>query len=94
MDFNSKLAAIKESLNNSLTAESPKETIDLIAKVNGDLDDLAKDYSTLKTEKTEIQDMYIKSIRTAGSTEKPQDEEPPAPKTLEQIGQEIISNRK
>ena len=95
MNFNERLKALKESLNNRLTKESPKEELDFIAKANEDLDSLQKDYDGLKAEKSEIQEMYIKSIRTSGSTEMPKEEiSEQAPRTLEEIGAEIIKNRK
>ena len=74
------------------TKDSPKEELDFIATANEDLDSLQKDYDGLKAEKSEIQEMYIKSIRTSGSTEKPRDEiSEKAPRTLEEIGAEIIA---
>ena len=92
MNFNDRLKALKETLNNRLTKDSPKEELDFIAKANEDLDSLQKDYDGLKAEKSEIQEMYIKSIRTSGSTEKPKEDiSGKAPRTLEEIGAEIIA---
>lgn len=91
MEFLKRIQALKESMNNRLTKDSPKEQIDFIAKSNEELDSLQKDYEKLKAEKSEIQDMYIKAIRSAGSTEKPKEETPANPRTLEEIGAEIIA---
>lgn len=89
--FADKIKALKESFNNRLTKESPKEELDFIAKANEELDSLQQEYDTLKAEKTEIQEMYIGAIRSTGSTTKPEEETPAAPRTLEEIGAEIIA---
>lgn len=91
MTFNEKIAALKAKVNDRLNAESPKEQLDFAKLVNEELDSMQADYDSLKAEKTEIQDMYIKSIRTSGSAEKPKEEElEKKPRTLEEIGAEII----
>lgn len=93
MTFTEKVAALKAKINDRLTKDSPKELLDFTKSVNEELESLQADYETLKAEKTEIQDMYVKSIKTSGSTEKPKEEEADKkPRTLEEIGAEIIKS--
>lgn len=89
--FNDMMSTLKAKINARMTKESPKEVLDFIAEVNKDLDDMQESYNILSVEKTEIQDMYIKSIRKQGSTELPKEETPATPRTLEEIGADIIA---
>ena len=89
MTIKEQVAALKSKMNNRLTKESPKETIDFIAEVNKDLDSLQEKVETLEKEKAEIQEMYIGAVRSSGSKEAPKEEEEKKPRTMEEIGAEI-----
>ena len=86
--FTEALARTKELVNSLLTKESPKETIDLVANVNTELDSMKAEHETLAKDKTDIQELYIGLVKKSGSTEKPKEDEPETPKSLEEFGLE------
>ena len=94
MEFNEFVKSVKDKVNSLLTKEAPKETIDLVADINKDIDSMQEGYAKLAKDKADIQEMYIDEVKHTGSSEKPKEIEPEKPKTLEEIGQALIDARK
>ena len=91
MSFEDFVKSVKEKVNSLLTKEAPKETIDLVADINKDIDSMQESHAKLAKDKADLQEMYIDQVKHSGSSEKPKEDEPEKPKTFEEIGQALIN---
>lgn len=80
------LEQIKNMVNSTINADSPKEQIDMASDICSKIDEVATSHNETVSELHDMKDAYIKSIRKQGSKEEARDPiEPEKPKTLEEI---------
>lgn len=81
---------LKQSLKNTLTKDSSKEDIDRVDGFCKELDNVEQGHNQVVKEKQDITEMYIKAVKNQGTTEKPKEETPTEPRSLEDIAKEVV----
>lgn len=85
---------LKDNVNSLLSKDAPKEQIDAIAKVSGEIEALNDKIGAVYDENSSLKDDLIRYIRTGGDNTPPTDNTGGEVKTLEQCLKEIKDNRK
>lgn len=92
--INELIAKVKENLKATLTSNSSAEEIKRVDGFVSELDGIEQEANNIIKEKSDITDMYIKAVKNQGSTEQAEDEKEAKPKSLEEIGTEVINKDK
>lgn len=91
MTIQEKIKALKEANHSKLTKDSTPEEIKADEEFAKALDDIEQDYNQVLKDKQEVTDLYIQASKNQGSNVSEDEKE--EPKTLEEIGNSIISKR-
>lgn len=85
---------IKDFLTSSINADMPKEQIDKYNEIIGLCDSIDEENSAQEKELHDCKEVIIKQVRSQGSSDKPKEEESEKqPRTLEQIAQDLNSEK-
>ena len=93
MTIQDKIKALKESHHSKLTKDSTAEEIKADEDFAKALDDIEQDYNQVVKDKQEVTDLYIKASKGQGSATPPK-EENKEPRSLEEIGKDILEQDK
>ena len=93
MTIQEKIKALKESNHSKLTQDSTAEEIKADEDFAKALDEIEQEYNKVVKDKQEVTDLYIKASRGQGSNNPP-DEDKKEPRSLEEIGQDILEQDK
>lgn len=89
MDF----AKIRELLKGLVNDSLPTEEVEKIGAVVQEIDNAENEFNEFVVKHDDLRKKYIEAVKTSAFQEKPQ-EEPEAPKSLEDCLQEQIAKRK
>ncbi len=93
-EMTKKIKELKDSVNSLLSKDAPKEQLDAIAKVSGDIEAFEGNINAVYDENSSLKEDLIKYIRTGGDNTPPSNDLNGETKTLEQCLKEIKDNRK
>ena len=71
--FQEKIQAIKSTLQNRITSDTPTDDITAINSIISDIDSLGSDYGKLAEEHAKTKDALVKLVTTEGNGDKPND---------------------
>lgn len=84
--------AVKTSLRNLITKDTPQEDIDKITEIDKQIDKVSESHNHMAEEYGSLKDKYIDVIKMSGTTEVPAGEK--KARSFEEVCGDIIKNRR
>ncbi len=89
MNFKEQIEALKDKVKGMITNDLSTEQVKAYGDLVEDIDKVGDAHQELVKEHSELKDLYIKSVKNYGTSDKPQNENDNKGKSFEEIMSEI-----